>query len=212
MIPIAYVFTILFLALGPLKAIPAFYRATGHADRKYRVRVALWATLISAAVIALAAVAGTQTIQSWQVSSAGLEIAIGILLMRSTISTLSSLERVMEHAGDQPKADAPDPASAASLAFSPIAIPTIVTPTGVVTVVLFLSLARTDPPLTYQIYVVLLLMIALNLVAMLLAGPIVRVVRLPTLAVVGWVFAALQAALAVDVALDGLKLAGVIPH
>ena len=210
MIPIAYVFTILFLALGPLKAIPAFYKATAHADGKYRFSVALWATLISAAVIALAAFAGTQTIQSWQVSPAALEIAIGILLMRSTISTLSSLERVMEHAGDHPKAYAPDPQSATSLAFSPIAIPTIVTPTGVVTVVLFLSLARTDSPFTYQIYVVLAFMILLNLAAMLLAGAIVRFVRLPTLAVVGWVFAALQAALAVDVALHGLKLAGVI--
>jgi multiple antibiotic resistance protein len=211
-IPIAYVFTILFLALGPLKAIPAFYKATAHADGRYRLRVAVWATLISAAVITLAAVAGTQTIQSWQVSSAALEIAIGILLMRSTISTLSSLEQVMEHAGDHPKADAPDLAPAASLAFSPIAIPTIVTPTGIVTVVLFLSLARTDSPLTYQIYLVLLFMIALNFVAMLLARPIVRFVRLPTLAVVGWVFSALQAALAVDVTLHGLKLAGVIAH
>ena len=212
MIPIAYVFTILFLALGPLKAIPAFYKATSHADGKYRLRVAALATLISAAVIALAAFAGTQTIQSWQVSSAALEIAIGILLMRSTISTLSSLEQVMEHAGDRSKADTSAPASAAALAFSPIAIPTIVTPTGIVTVVLFLSLAHSDALLTYQIYAVLLLMIAFNLVGMLLAGTIVRFVRLPTLAVVGWVFAALQAALAVDVTLHGLKLAGVIPH
>lgn len=212
MIPIAYVFTILFLALGPLKAIPAFYKATRHADGKYRVRVALLATLISAAVIALAAFAGTQTIQSWQVSSAALEIAIGILLMRSTLTTLSSLEQAMEHAADRPKADVSDPASAGALAFSPIAIPTIVTPTGVVTVVLFLSLSQNDAPLTHQIYVVLLLMVALNLVGMLLSGVIVRFVRLPTLAVVGWVFAALQAALAVDVTLHGLKLAGVIPH
>ena len=131
--------------------------------------------------------------------------------MRSTISTLSSLEQVMGQAGN-PKTEAPDAASAASLAFSPIAIPTIVTPTGVVTVVLFLSLARTDPPLTHQIYLVLLFMMALNLVAMLLAGAIVRFVRLPTLGVVGWVFAALQAALAVEVTLHGLKLAGVVAH
>ena len=55
MIPIAYVFTILFLALGPLKPIPAFYKLTRQADRKYCTRVAVLATLISAAVIALVA-------------------------------------------------------------------------------------------------------------------------------------------------------------
>ena len=122
MIPIAYVFTILFLALGPLKPIAAFYRLTRQADRKYRIRVAVLATLISAAVIALVALSGAGTIQSWHVSTAAIEIAIGILLLRSTFSTLSSLEEAMKHAVDLVESKSPDPVSAAALAFSPIAI------------------------------------------------------------------------------------------
>ena len=212
MIPIEYVFTILFLALGPLRPIPAFYKLTRQADGKYRIRVAVLATLISAGVIALAAFFGTETIQRWHVSAAALEIAIGILLLRSTFSRLSSLEEVMEHADDRAKSESPNPVPAAALAFSPIAVPTIITPTGVVTVVLFLSLAQGDHTLQNQIYVVLVLMLALDLVGMLFAGFIIRFVRLPTLAVVGWVFAALQAALAVEVTLTGLKLAGFVPH
>ncbi len=212
MISIAYVFTILFLALGPLKPIAAFYRLTGQADRKYRVRVAVLATLISAAVIALVALFGARTIEGWHVSTAALEIAIGILLLRSTFLTLSSLEEAMKHVGDRAESKSPNPVSAAALAFSPIAIPTIVTPTGVVTVVLFLSLAQGNDTLQNQIYGVLVLMLALNLVGMLFAGFIIRFVGLPTLAVIGWVFAALQAALAVDVTLTGLKLAGLVPH
>lgn len=212
MIPIAYVFTILFLALGPLKPIPAFYKLTRQADRKYCIRVAVLATLISAAVIALVALFGVGTIQSWHVSAAALEIAIGILLLRSTFSTLSSLEEAMKRTSDRAESESPNPVSAAALAFSPIAIPTIVTPTGVVTVVLFLSLAQGDYTLQNQIYVVLVLMLALNFVGMLFAGFIIRFVGLATLAVVGWIFAALQAALAVDVTLTGLKLAGFVPH
>ena len=212
MIPIAYVFTILFLALGPLKPIAAFYRLTKQADGKYRLRVAVLATLISAAVIALVVVFGAGTIQSWNVSTAALEIAIGILLLRSTFSTLTSLEEAMKHAGDRAESKSPDPMSAWALAFSPIAIPTIVTPTGVVTVVLFLSLAQGNHTLQNQIYAVLVLMLALNFAGMLLAGFIIRFVGLATLAVLGWVFAALQAALAVDVTLTGLKLAGFVPH
>jgi len=211
-IPIAYVFTILFLALGPLKTIPAFYKLTRQADRKYCIRVAVLATLISAAVIALVALFGVGTIQSWHVSAAALEIAIGILLLRSTFSTLSSLEEAMKRTSDRAESESPNPVSAAALAFSPIAIPTIVTPTGVVTVVLFLSLAQGNYTLQNQIYVVLVLMLALNFVGMLFAGFIIRFVGLATLAVVGWIFAALQAALAVDVTLTGLKLAGFVPH
>ena len=37
-------------------------------------------------------------------------------------------------------------------------------------------------------------------------------VRVTTLEIVGWVFAAMQAALAVEVILSGLKLAGFAPH
>ena len=118
----------------------------------------------------------------------------------------------MKPAGDRAESESPNPVSAAALAFSPIAIPTIVTPTGVVTVVLFLSLAQGDYTLQNQIYVVLVLMLPLNFVGMLFAGFIIRFVGLATLAVVGWVFAALQAALAVDVTLTGLKLAGFVPH
>jgi multiple antibiotic resistance protein len=125
---------------------------------------------------------------------------------------MGTTSEVMEHAGGQVRNESPDRPSAAALAFSPIAVPTIVTPTGVITVVLFLSLAQGDHPLQNQIYIVLVVMLALNFVGMLFAGVIIRFVRLPTLAVVGWVFAALQAALAVDVTLNGLKAAGFVPH
>ncbi len=209
---IEYVFTILFLALGPLKVIPVFYEYTESADRAYRVRVALFATLISAAIIAVTALSGAATIQSWHVSTAALDIAIGILLLRSTFSTISRLEAMLQHTGTRPKEASTEPVSAAALAFSPIAAPTIVTATGVVTVVLFLSLAQDDHTLRNQIYGVLLFLLALNFVGMLSAGFIVRFVRISTLVIVGWIFAALQAALAVEVTLAGLKLAGFIPR
>ena len=52
----------------------------------------------------------------------------------------------------------------------------------------------------------------LNLAGMLLARFVVRFVRMTTLEIVGWVFAAMQAALAVEETLSGLKLAGFAPH
>jgi len=209
---IEYAFTILFLALGPLRVIPVFYEYTGNADRAYRVRVAIFATIISAAIIAVAALSGAGTIQSWHVSPAALDIAIGILLMRATISSISRLEATMQHTGARVQEVRPEQVSAAALAFSPIAAPTIVSATGVVTIVLFLSLAQNDPTLRNQICGVLLFLLALNFLGMLAARFIVRLVRVATLAIVGWIFAALQAALAVEVTLAGLRLAGFMPR
>ena len=209
---IEYVFTILFLALGPLKVIPVFYEYTATADRAYRVRVAVFATLISAAIIAVTALFGAGTIQSWHVSTAALDIAIGILLMRSTFSSISRLEALLQQTGARPPEARTERVSAGSLAFSPIAAPTIVSATGVVTIVLFLSLAQDDHTLRNQIYGVLLFLLALNFVGMLSARFIIRFVRVSTLVILGWIFAALQAALAVEVTLAGLKLAGFIPR
>ena len=77
---------------------------------------------------------------------------------------------------------------------------------------LFLSIARTDLTLLHQIYGVLIFLLALNFAGMLLAEFVMRFIRIPTLAVVGWIFAALQAALAIEVTLAGLKLAGFALH
>lgn len=212
MFRIEYIFTIFFLAMGPLRTIPVFYEVTRAKDWRYRIRAALFATLMAGAIIGLVAVAGVETIQSWHVSVAALDIAIGILLIRSTFSTLSILSPGNSKPADKAEDADQMPVSAAALAFSPIAAPTIVTPTGVVTIVLFLLLAQGDTALKHQIYLLLLLMLGLNLVGMLLAGIIVRFVRVTTLEIIGWVFAAMQAALAVEVILSGLKLAGFGPH
>jgi multiple antibiotic resistance protein len=208
-VPTEYIFTILFLAMGPLRTIPVFYALTLEKDRGYRIRAACFATLIAGAIVAMVAFTGVSTIQSWHVSVAALDIAIGVLLIRSTFTTLST---IVYGKKDSVDAAEPAPVSAAALAFSPIAAPTIITPTGVVTIVLFLSLAQGNPILAHQIYLMLLLMLGLNLAGMLLAKPIVRFVRITTLEIVGWVFAAMQAALAIEVMLNGLKLAGFAAH
>ncbi len=209
---IGYVFTILFLAIGPLRVIPVFYAYTANTDRTYRLRTAALATAIAAAVIGVVALFGAGTLESWHVSRAALYIAIGILLLRSTFSSTASLEDLMRRGGEHIPEERDRAQSPAALAFSPIAVPTIVSATGVVTIALFLSIARSDLTLLHQIYGVLIFLLALNFAGMLLAEFVMRFIRIPTLAVVGWIFAALQAALAIEVTLAGLKLAGFAFH
>ena len=75
MIRAEYVFTILFLALGPLRTIPVFHQLTRASGWRYRARAAVLATLMAGAIIALVAVWGVQTVESWGVSVAALDIA-----------------------------------------------------------------------------------------------------------------------------------------
>ena len=57
-----------------------------------------------------------------------------------------------------------------ALAFSPIAVPIIVTPTGVITVVLFLSLAQSEHSLQNTVSVVIAFLLARNFVGMFFAN------------------------------------------
>jgi hypothetical protein len=57
----------------------------------------------------------------------------------------------------------------------------------------------------------LLEVMALNFVAMILAGPIMRVVGVPILQTVGWLPLALQAGLAVQVIIGALRRLHIIP-
>jgi hypothetical protein len=88
---------------------------------------------------------------------------------------------------------------------SPLAIPSIVTPIGIVVVLYFAGLARNDAGLQGQLVGLLLVIMGLNLAAMLVAKPIMQTVGLPVLQVIGWVFSALQAGLAVQVLLDAIR-------
>jgi hypothetical protein len=69
----------------------------------------------------------------------------------------------------------------------------------------FSGLAVGDAELQGQLIGLLVAIMALNLLAMLCAVPIMRVVGLPVLQVVGWVFSALQAGLAVEVLIGAVR-------
>ena len=211
MLRIEFVVAILFLAIGPLRVIPVFHAVTRAADWRYRLRAAAYAVLFAGAMIAVVALVGVRTIENWRVSAAALEVAIGVLLLHASLATLSTLNPANAKALEGAK-PLTEEASAASLAYSPLAAPTIVTPTGVVTIVFFLLLAHDDRPLTLAIYVALVAMLVVDFVGMLLAGPIVRFVRITTLEIIGWLFAAMQAALAIEALLGGLAKAGFGGH
>lgn len=206
MTDLAYAFTLYFVTLGPLKTVPAFYLVARGADRRTTTALAVRSAVVATATVLFVALVASGTMVTWRVSTDAIAIAGGVVLLMSAIRALTSF-----HLTEPAAAAAPAPPSAWNLRWmggpvlSPLAIPSIVTPIGIVVVLYFSGLALGDLALQGQLVGLLLAIMSLNLLAMLFAAPIMRAVGLPVLQVIGWVFSALQAGLAVEVLIGAVK-------
>ena len=90
-------------------------------------------------------------------------------------------------------------------ALTPLAALVIVTPWGVTAILFVADFAYDDPELLGAVIGLLLLVMLLNLVGMLLARQIIARLGMVTFQVVGWIFAVLQAGLAVDAVVSSLR-------
>jgi multiple antibiotic resistance protein len=198
-INLGFIFAIFFLTLGPLKLIPTFYGVTQGLDGKARLGLALKSTTLAFLILVLAAAVGSVLATNWRISREALTITGGFLLLIGSLKILSSVLA--------PPAPRPDPAPAAGRAInvviSPLAIPGIITPWGLVALLLFLGVAE-DQNRLGGVFIALVLIMLLNIVGMIFAGPVMRAVGLPAMSVLGWVFSILQAALGVTFMLRGL--------
>lgn len=207
---LAYAFTICFMTLGPLKTIPAFFLATHNADRRTIRILAAKSTVLATLIVLFVNLIASGTMMKWRVSIEALAIAGGIVLLITSVKTLSGFnlaempERVEKAAGRATAA----PVSTRWMGrpvLSPLVIPAIVPPVGVLAILLFAGLTAGDMALQIQWVSLLLAIMAANFVAMLFAGPIMRRVGVPVLQIVGWVFSALQAGLAVQAIINALR-------
>ncbi len=86
-------------------------------------------------------------------------------------------------------------------------IPAIITPYGIVAILVTTTQSVGNLPRQFAIFGLLLVIIIFNWLGMTFAKQIIQKVKFITLLIVGWVFAILQASLAIDIILEGLKRA-----
>ena len=199
-INLGFIFAILFLTLGPLKLVPVFYGASQGLEGRARIGLALKSTALAFVILVAATIVGSALATNWRVSRESLLITGGFLLLIGSLKILS-------HALAPPEPHAPptDPTARRpiSVVVSPLAIPGIITPWGLVALLLFVSVAEDQNQLGGVIAMLVLNML-LNIAGMVFAGPIMRTVGLPAMSVLGWVFSILQAALGVTFLFRGL--------
>jgi len=208
MIDLPFVFTIFFLTLGPMKTIPAFHVLTREAQPADRhalaARSVLLATVIS---LAIGLVMGA-ILKGWHVSPDAMRIAGSILLFMAAVEVIGSFG---QSSGGVPKAAITDRKMLLALAVTPVAIPTIITPWGVAAILMFMSIARGDWSVTMLVLGILVGVMALNYVGMMFARGICTAVGVTSFQIVGWIFAVMQAGLAVEGIIYGIRSLGLVP-
>jgi multiple antibiotic resistance protein len=180
------------------RVLPSYEGPDSKAARALAFKGALTAT----AICLFAALVMRGMAAAWQVSVDELRIAGGILLFAASYDVIQEVFR--PHTP-------PPPTSHPAL--SPLAIPIIVTPWGFAAILVFMGLAEGDLTKTATILGLLLLTMALNLVGMLFARSIMTLVGFAVFQVIGWIFAVLQAGLAVEAIVLSLRNLGLFrPH
>jgi multiple antibiotic resistance protein len=218
-----YAFTILLATLGPIKIIPPFFLLTHNASRRTIWRLALRSTIVATVLVMFVALFAAGTMAKWRVSVEAVMIAGGILLLTSSIKAVTGFTLVenpvpnvrdgdVMTAGDASPAALPIPIRwTGTPVLSPIVIPTILPPIGVVVILVFADAAVADDTLKLPLILMLLGVMALNFLAMVVAGPIMRRLGVPILQTIGWVLSALQAGFAVQAIIIALQRLHVIP-
>jgi multiple antibiotic resistance protein len=197
--------------LGPLKVIPVFYAMTRTAPFRYRAELALRATIEASLVIVFVALVAGGKMEQLHISHDAIAIAGGMILFVTALRAISSFTLA-----DLP-AQAPEDTQHPRLTWmgrptlSPLAVPTIITPGGVVAILFFLARAGEGGIDRTSVLLMIGFMMLADLVGMLLATPIMKIVRLAPLQIMGWVFAVLQAGMAVQAILNALQRLHVVP-
>ena len=198
------VFFILFLMLGPIKVLIPYVAMTAGADPALRTRLATRATLFSAAALALAGLFGRGIMANFQVSLPVLALAGGLVLFLVALQTVLQQSR-----GLTPGTGQIEGPPGMHLALSPLAFPTIVTPYGIAALIVFASLAEGNRSAEMMIASIVLAILAMNWVAMIFAGQILKWFG-TALQILAVVLGIAQVAIGLQVIVHSLRLLGVL--
>jgi multiple antibiotic resistance protein len=198
---LSQVFVLFFVMLGPIKIIVPFALMMGDAEEQSCRKLAVHAFAIASVTTLVAAAAGRAILENWHVSLGALLIAGGVILF------LVALRLVLQQYADAPLTPPDLPLSGAAIR---LAFPTIVTPYGIATVIILLSISP-DSFYVMGITAALIGVMVLNLLAMLYARKILKAIGIMPLQIVGSVLSVLQVALGVQMILGGLRIIGLLP-
>ncbi|KRC81028.1 MarC family protein [Sphingomonas sp. Root241] len=193
-------FVTFFVVIDPPGCAPIFAGLTTGASAVHRRAMAIRAVLVASAILFGFALFGEALLRALGISLNAFRIAGGIMLF------LIALEMVFERRTErrEDRTEKVKATEVADISIFPMAMPMIAGPGSIASVMLLMSqndgLARSAVVLAAMASI-----LALTLLALLIAGPIMRIVGAKIEAVVSRLLGVLLAALAAQFVIDGLR-------
>lgn len=193
------IFIILFITLGPVKLIGPFSALTAAADHKEKRHAALNVFALSTILALGVALVGRPIAWQWGISREAVMITAGSVLF--VWALLSLLEYRTVHVSDGKQ-----PGNIHEATIFPLTIPATITPAGIAGILLFTMRPDADLEFMGQFILLLLTVMLLNLLTMLGAEKILKVIGgVATLRIIAAVLLVMQIALAVEVYLNAIQ-------
>ncbi|MEI6055365.1 MAG: MarC family protein [Lentisphaerota bacterium] len=197
------IIVIFLITLGPLKVMLPFILMTEKLEVPTKRKIALKAAFISTIIVFCIAILGPYIMSRWDVSTPAISLVIAILLFSQAfrmINMSKNASSLFDIVTEMNKLSAVD-----KLAYT-LSIPYIVSPAGVAGI---LCIKLFNPAHYFEIltfvFGVLLVIMFLNYLAMIYAQRIVKVISVPILILIGWIFSIFQLILALQIVLMVLK-------
>ena len=200
-----HAFVTLFVVIDPIGQIGAFVALTRAYSDEERRTTAMRGVFIAAVVLFAFAFLGEALLRALGITLSALKIAGGVLLFLLAIDMIFALETGIRTTTTKELAEAEQ---RRDISVFPLAIPLIAGPGALTSVALLVGRHEGDPWMFGAILILLAAVLALNLVCLLLATPILGLLGRTGANVIGRVLGIVLAALAVQFVLNGLRDSG----
>ena len=186
--------------IDPPGCAPIFASLTAGTGADHRRKMAVRSSLIALGILLFFALLGRPLLHTLGITLAGFRLAGGIMLF------IIALEMVFEKrtARREERAHAVEAEGADDISVFPMAIPMIAGPGSIATAMLLVSRAEGVGE-TVAVLAAMALVIALTLLSMLAAGPLMRLIGAKLEAMITRILGVILAALAAQFVIDGLK-------
>lgn len=196
-------FVVFFVVVEPISLIPLFTGLTTGAAPQYKRRMAFKAVSVAAAILLLFAVGGAGFLKLMGISLEAFRIFGGLLLF------LLALEMVFaRQSGTRTSSDeAAEARQRSDISVFPLAFPFIAGPGALATILLWFGPVHpfANSTLFLGLAAAVIVVLAISLVCLLLADPLMRVIGVTGANVASRLLGVILGALAVQFVLDGLR-------
>jgi multiple antibiotic resistance protein len=199
-------FVTLFVVIDPPGCAPIFASLTSGASNAQRRAMAIRSSMIASVLLLLFALAGEVLLKTLGISLDAFRIAGGIMVFLIALEMVfeKRTERREGRAEEISKKAAEEHREIEDISVFPMAIPMIAGPGSIATTMLLVSRSQGIEQ-TVLVIAALISVLALTLVALIAAGPIMRVLGPKLEAMITRVLGVLLAALAAQFVIDGIK-------